>query len=112
MNSRSSSFSVPAQRLQQRPSFSSRLSFAVSNAEQGEAAAASTVAEHQIDEEIEEIKRYEVCAWAISIFAFQPLLIYLSIGFHNNRYFPIAVPAMCQTDFGNQIGSKMLPRSN
>jgi len=29
--------------------------------EQGSAAAAPGVAEHQIDEEIEEIKRYEVC---------------------------------------------------
>jgi hypothetical protein len=30
--------------------------------EQGEAAGAAGAAEHQIDEEIEEIKRYEVCA--------------------------------------------------
>jgi chloride channel 3/4/5 len=61
MNSRSSSISFPPPRLQTRPSFSSRLSFAINNAEQGEAAAAPNVAEHQIDEEIEEIKRYEVC---------------------------------------------------
>jgi chloride channel 3/4/5 len=62
MNSRSSSFSVPTSRLQQRPSFSSRLSFAISNAEQGEAAETANVIEHQIDEEIDEIKRYEVCS--------------------------------------------------
>jgi len=60
MNSRTSSFSVPTPRLQQRPSFSSRLSFAISSAEQGEATAAPTIAEHQIEEEIDEIKRYEV----------------------------------------------------
>ncbi|KAK6596082.1 voltage gated chloride channel [Botrytis cinerea] len=60
MNSRSSSFSVPSARLHQRPSFSHRLSFAVSSAEQGEATNVPNVAERQIDEEIEEIKRYEV----------------------------------------------------
>lgn len=49
-----------------RPSISSRLSFAVSSAEQGEAAGphrsttAAAAAEPQIDEEIAEIKRYEV----------------------------------------------------
>ncbi|KAH8593473.1 chloride channel [Bisporella sp. PMI_857] len=59
MNSRSSSISVSAPRLQPRSSFSSRLSFAISNAEQGEAATAPNAAEHQIDEEIAEIKRYE-----------------------------------------------------
>jgi chloride channel 3/4/5 len=58
MNSRSSSISFPPPRLQQRPSFSARLS-AIS-IEHGEAGGAPGVAEHQIDEEIEEIKRYEV----------------------------------------------------
>ena len=48
-------------RVQQRPPFSSRLSSAISTAEQGEAVAPNT-AEHQIDEEIDEIKRYEVGA--------------------------------------------------
>ncbi|EDN92530.1 hypothetical protein SS1G_08393 [Sclerotinia sclerotiorum 1980 UF-70] len=62
MNSRSSSFSVPSARLHQRPSFSHRLSFAVSSAEQGEATNVPNVAERQIDEEIEEIKRYEDAA--------------------------------------------------
>jgi len=33
--------------------------------EHGEAGSAPGVAEHQIDEEIEEIKRYEVCADAL-----------------------------------------------
>ncbi|TVY84296.1 putative chloride channel protein, partial [Lachnellula suecica] len=60
MNSRSSSFHVPTPGLLRRPSVSSRLSFAISSAEQGEAANANANgAEHQIDEEIEEIKRYE-----------------------------------------------------
>ena len=63
MNSRSSSISLPYNpnpRLhQRRPSFSSRLSIAITTAEAGEP---TTNAEHQIDEEIEEIKRYEVRA--------------------------------------------------
>jgi len=59
MNSRSSSVSVNLPRPQQRPSFSTRLSSAISTAEQGEADAPNA-AEHQIDEEIDEIKRYEV----------------------------------------------------
>ena len=64
MNSRSSSFSVPAPRLQQ---LSHRLSFAISNAEQGEAATEPANAEHQIDEEIEKIKRYEVRAYSSNL---------------------------------------------
>jgi hypothetical protein len=36
------------------------LSFAISGAEQGGSDHAATGAEHQIEEEIEEIKRYEV----------------------------------------------------
>jgi chloride channel 3/4/5 len=59
MSSRSSSISFQPPRLQQRPSFSARLSSAIS-IEHGEAASAPGAAEHQIDEEIEEIKRYEV----------------------------------------------------
>ncbi len=62
MNSRSSSISFPTPRLQQRPSFGARLHSAIS-VEHGEARAAPGAAEHQIDEEIEEIKRYEVCAY-------------------------------------------------
>lgn len=86
MNSRSSSFSFPTPRLQQRPSFSARLSSAVS-LEQGSAAAASGVAEHQIDEEIEEIKRYEVsnnhlgeCNWRTCTDS--------HLGLYNHRYLP------------------------
>jgi len=60
MNSRSSSISVPAQRVQSRPSVYSRLSSAITNAEQGEATTRPDATEHLIDEEIEEIKRYEV----------------------------------------------------
>ncbi|KAI9774270.1 MAG: glycerol ethanol, ferric requiring protein [Geoglossum simile] len=57
MTSRSSSFSVRSPRTQLRPSFSSRLSFAISGAERGQHGAA---AEQEINEEIEEIKRYEI----------------------------------------------------
>ncbi|KAL3419752.1 chloride channel protein [Phlyctema vagabunda] len=57
MNSRSSSVSFPVPRIQRRAS--SRLSFAISNAEHGEAPTGSNAVETQIDEEIEEIKRYE-----------------------------------------------------
>lgn len=60
MNSRTSSISVSTIRPNRRPSLSSRLSFAISNAEQGEGGSAPTHVENQIDEEIEEIKRYEV----------------------------------------------------
>ncbi|KAH8803170.1 chloride channel [Xylogone sp. PMI_703] len=57
MTSRSSSFSLPGQRLQPRPSFlSHRLSSALSY---DEAASLPRAAERQIDEEIDEIKRYE-----------------------------------------------------
>lgn len=59
MTSRSSSTSVP-RRPNNRRSFSSRLSFAVSNAERGQNGGLVRGEEHQIDEEIEEIKRYEV----------------------------------------------------
>lgn len=67
MNSqpRSTSFSTsvprdPNQRAR-RPSVSSRFSYAVSIAEQGEAQTAQGVAaQHQIEEEIAQIKRYEV----------------------------------------------------
>jgi chloride channel 3/4/5 len=62
MNSRTSSVSAPQTRAQRLPSLTHRLSFAVGSAEQGEAGeAASRGAAQQIDEEIEEIKRYEVC---------------------------------------------------
>ncbi|KAH7630862.1 chloride channel [Sordaria sp. MPI-SDFR-AT-0083] len=63
--SRSTSFStsvpqIPNQRAARRPSVSSRFSYAVSIAEQGEAQTAQGVAaQHQIEEEIAKIKRYE-----------------------------------------------------
>ena len=60
MNSRSSSVSVlPSPRIFQRPTFSSRLS-AISSAEDGEVDHTSNAADRQINEEIDEIKRYEV----------------------------------------------------
>ena len=111
MNSRSSSFSVPAPRLQQRPSFSSRLSFAISNAEQGEAATAPTNAEHQIDEEIEKIKRYEVRAQmdTPSPYVFTNLIgqDFTTIGIYH-----IPADATCQPDGRYQIGCKMLLKNN
>jgi len=84
MNSRSSSFSFPTTRLQQRPSFSARLSSAIQTVEHGEAVSAPGVVEHQIDEEIDEIKRYEVC-----VDIPRNGRVYLRTnslpGFHNNR---------------------------
>lgn len=55
MNSTSISTAALSPGLSRRPSISSRVSFAVSNAEQGEASR-----EGQIEDEIAEIKRYEV----------------------------------------------------
>ncbi|KND87880.1 putative chloride channel protein [Tolypocladium ophioglossoides CBS 100239] len=68
MNPPSTSFSR-SPRLVRRPSITSRLSFAVSSVEQGEAAVEPPLGEVQIEEEIAEIKRYEVmrpqsgCHW-------------------------------------------------
>lgn len=59
MSSRATSLSVGRAHAR-RPSVSSRLSFAVSTVEQGEASNQNAPAERQIDEEIAEIKRYEV----------------------------------------------------
>ncbi|EON97557.1 putative voltage gated chloride channel protein [Phaeoacremonium minimum UCRPA7] len=61
MNRRTSSSStITTTQARRRPSVSSRFSFAVSNAERGEAQDAPAVAaEQQIEEEIAEIKRYE-----------------------------------------------------
>ncbi|KAK0388609.1 hypothetical protein NLU13_4852 [Sarocladium strictum] len=56
MNARTSSFNRTPNPGARRPSINSRLSFAVSNVEQGEA---SAPVEAQIEEEIAEIKRYE-----------------------------------------------------
>ncbi|KAL7627346.1 glycerol ethanol, ferric requiring protein [Parahypoxylon ruwenzoriense] len=60
MSSRTTSFSVAARpQPSRRPSVGSRLSFAVSTAEQGEGPGSNAHAEQQIEEEIAEIKRYE-----------------------------------------------------
>ncbi|KAH0569238.1 hypothetical protein GP486_000055 [Trichoglossum hirsutum] len=59
MTSRSSSFSIRSPHTQLRPSFSSRRSFALASAERGQHGAATSSAEQEISEEIEEIKRYE-----------------------------------------------------
>ena len=76
MNSqpRSTSFSTISQPVR-RPSVGSRLSFAVSNAERGEEQnGAGIAAQHQIEEEIAKIKRYEVgslisAPWSTSVMA-------------------------------------------
>lgn len=60
MNPPALTSSMTAPRAQNRPSVSRRLSIAGSSAELGEGDPAPTGAEHKIDEEIEEIKRYEV----------------------------------------------------
>jgi len=64
-HSRTTSFSSSKPLPVRRPSVSSRLSFAVSSAEQGESPGENEngqgiTAQHQIDEEIAKIKRYEV----------------------------------------------------
>jgi chloride channel 3/4/5 len=52
-----------------RPSVASRISIAVSNAtDLGEGGPAPTGVEHQIDEEIDEIKRYEVRLLRLAMF--------------------------------------------
>lgn len=58
MTSTSTSLPRPSN-LPRRPSISSRLSFAVSNAEEGDDVAERLPAQQQIEEEIAEIKRYE-----------------------------------------------------
>ncbi|KAI9888626.1 MAG: glycerol ethanol, ferric requiring protein [Vezdaea aestivalis] len=60
MNSRSSSFGTSPVRPHPRRSFSSRLSIAYSSAERGENGAPPGVSEPQIEEEIDEIRRYEL----------------------------------------------------
>ena len=62
MNSQSRTTSLSTISLAvRRPSVSSRLSSAVSNAERGETQnGAGIAAQHQIEEEIAKIKRYEV----------------------------------------------------
>ncbi|KAG9240389.1 chloride channel [Calycina marina] len=59
MNSRSSSISVSVPRVQHRPSFSSRLSSAINSVEWGEAVTPIDAATQKIEQEIDEIKRYE-----------------------------------------------------
>lgn len=74
--------------MSSRPSVTSRLSFAIStasNAERGESVdAPSVAADQQIDEEIAEIKRYEVCAPWLSISRGSQLTSFT--GFHDYRY--------------------------
>ena len=98
MFSRSTSTSTrgphPFQRpsVSHRPSVSSRLSYAISTAEQGEGGSAThdAPAQQQIEEEIAEIKRYEVCPIvgitmcakkSPSLTSFVPL-----VGLYHDRY--------------------------
>lgn len=87
-----------------RPSISSRLSFAVSTAERGDAVL-PTPGQVQIEDEIAEIKRYEVPSLAssapspLSSFAPAPSTPYMltvaifRVGLYNNRY-AIEPPAL------------------
>lgn len=87
-HSRSSSVSINPQ-TSHHTSVTSRLSFAVSSAERGEAAdGANAAAEHhQIEEEIAEIKRYEVSRLGLSTFWLLGRRLADSVlGFYNNRY--------------------------
>ncbi len=59
MNRRSSSQAFPSRR-RSRPSISSRLSYVNPAAERAEAVSPVDGAAHEIQDEIEEIKRYEV----------------------------------------------------
>lgn len=69
MASRHASSSPMTTLRPRRPSVASRISIAVSNAtDLGEGGPAPTGAEHQIDEEIDEIKRYEVCLPQLAVF--------------------------------------------
>ncbi len=91
MNSHSRSVSVASINSlpTRRTSASSRLSYAVNSAERGEPQnGAGIAAEHQIEEEIAEIKRYEVRAPHPGCFAASgrgPLLMLSHAGLLNNR---------------------------
>ena len=78
----------PHQRPLLRPSVSSRLSIAIStrSAEAGEAQHEDG---EQIDEEIEEIRRYEVMLLALALpklRCYTNLLIRVNLGFYDDRY--------------------------
>jgi hypothetical protein len=81
MNSRTSSISHPLAQASRRPSYSSRISSVLSTADRE--AAVSGAVEHQIDEEIEEIKRYEVGS---SILDFDNGVLLIRAGFYYYRY--------------------------
>ncbi|KAM0328090.1 hypothetical protein ACHAQA_005493 [Verticillium albo-atrum] len=59
MTSHTTSFAQPSNFSSRRPSITSRLSFAISTAEEGEGTRRRLPAQQQIEEEIAEIKRYE-----------------------------------------------------
>lgn len=72
--------------ISRRPSISSRVSFAVSHAEQGEAAGQAP-REGQIEEEIAEIKRYEVSECVLChglLYALMRLTVCIA-GLYNDR---------------------------
>jgi hypothetical protein len=82
MNLRQSSFSLAPPGLERRPSVVSRLSSVFSTADQEQGNAASTGAA-LIEEEIAEIKRYEV-SWLCVVLAHTELTI--GLGLYHNRY--------------------------
>lgn len=60
MTASASTTSAITRHARNKPSVSRRVSVAVSTAEQGEAGPQPARVQHQIEEEIDEIKRYEV----------------------------------------------------
>lgn len=111
--------------LRRRPSVTSRLSFAVSNAERGEPVDLPAVAaDQQIEEEIAEIKRYEVPS-ASHLLA-RPGLVLLNLANDAPRTLqPLVRPhktqpplptscilAYSHTHAATQIGSKMPHRND
>lgn len=60
MTATASTTSASTSHARNKPSVSRRVSIAVSTAEQGEAGPQPARVQHQIEEEIDEIKRYEV----------------------------------------------------
>ena len=87
-NSRSSSISAINPQTSHHTSVTSRLSFAVSSAERGEAAEGANAAaaeHHQIEEEIAEIKRYEVGRLGPSTVCCWRRFADSVLGFYDNR---------------------------
>ena len=85
--SRSTSFVSVRSQPVRRPSVGSRLSFVANAAERGDAqTGAGIAAETLIEEEIAEIKRYEVRIPYQFVLALDSVLILVFTGLHHDRY--------------------------